>query len=653
MFNTPRYCVLLTTIVLLFLNSFLYSQPTLIPELQKKSILLQKHKDFEKDTAYINTLYMLAKGFYWLNVESMRFYATKALDLSKKSNYLKGQAESLKQLASSYRLTNDLVPMLQNYQDALTIAEKIKDSSLISRISRNIGDYYISMGRYNEALLILQKANLLVIGNDNKVEIAALISDMGDLYYSCKRYDSAMYYHKKAMQIAIETKDRYTMAFISSGIGKVYFAQGNYREALNYFVPPRKYYIETKDKLGKIHTAILIGKCYQKLNKNDSAIYFAKPALDSAKNEKLKGEIMDASEILMYSYENKNEINEAYKYSKLFNSYSDSVFNEETRKKTFELEAKNIYDRKEDIIKATREKSDLIINHKLRIQRVKIWIGVFLSVAMCIVAVVLYFNNVNKNRLNILLKEKNKEINRQKAEIELQAKELSINNSFKDKLFSIVSHDLRSPLNSLTGVLTLLQLKKLPQETIEKMLTGLLRDVNNTTELVNTLFSWANNQMKGFEVRPENIKINEIITNIFELLITRTTEKQLIISSLVSPDTLVYADNNMVQIIIRNLVSNAIKFCNPGDSISIDAKIKGEKVEFCVFDTGIGIKEDVLQKILNQESVTTFGTQREKGTGLGLLLCKEFIEKNAGDFWVESEIGKGSYFYFTLPKALV
>jgi signal transduction histidine kinase len=159
--------------------------------------------------------------------------------------------------------------------------------------------------------------------------------------------------------------------------------------------------------------------------------------------------------------------------------------------------------------------------------------------------------------------------------------------------------------------------------------------------------------MKGFEVRPTNIYINEIITNIFELFITRTTEKQLLLTSLVSPDTMVYADTNMVQIIIRNLVSNAIKFCNEGDSISVDAKIKGEKIEFCVFDTGIGIEKDVLQKILNQESVTTYGTQREKGTGLGLLLCKEFIEKNGGNFWVESEVGKGSYFFFTLPNASV
>ncbi len=647
---TFRNSILPIILIIFLLIAKVKAQPTIIPELKRKALQLELKKNFEQDTSYINTLHQLARGYYSLNVDSMRFFANKALLLARKSGYQKGEAESLKQLASSYRLTNDIVPMLNYYQEALAIAEEIKDSLLIAKIITNIGFYYSSMERYDEALANIKRAYFLTLPTKNKAEIADIMSDVGDMYFFRKNYDSALYFNRKAMKIATEINDRYIIAFVSSGIGKIFYALNNYSEALKYFIPPHDYYVETNDRLGQIHTSILMGKCYQKLKENELAIHFAKTALDSAKSENLKREIMDAANILACAYENKSDIKNAFSYYKLFKTYADSVFNEETRKKTYEIEARYAYERKEEMFKADQEKKDLITNHQLRIQKEKISLAIFSTIILCIVAIFLFISRANKHKLNLLLNEKNKKISKQKEEIEEQAKALAINNNFKDKLFSIVSHDLRSPLNSLSSVLTLLQLKKLPPEDIEKLISRLRIDVSNTTELVNTLLSWAHNQMKGFSLSPENIDFNETVDKIISLFNTQTKEKQLTLTSLVPPHTFVFADTNMVQIIVRNLISNAIKFCKLGDSIAIQCKTTGDFLEICVFDTGIGIKEEVLKKILNNESVTTFGTQSEKGSGLGLLLCKEFIEKNGGKFWIESNVGEGSYFYFTLPN---
>jgi signal transduction histidine kinase len=195
----------------------------------------------------------------------------------------------------------------------------------------------------------------------------------------------------------------------------------------------------------------------------------------------------------------------------------------------------------------------------------------------------------------------------------------------------------------------LLKEKSLSETELNAMMAELRRNVDYSSELVSNLLFWASSQLNGVVVTPVNLPVRQLVNDIIGLYIKQATEKSIILKNEVSPDLIACADKDMTQVILRNLLSNAIKFCRPGDTIAIRTRLDGAFIEICVADTGIGMKEEMLDKIRRKESITTYGTAKEKGTGLGMLLCREFTEENNGRFWIESEWGNGSRFYFTIP----
>jgi signal transduction histidine kinase len=168
---------------------------------------------------------------------------------------------------------------------------------------------------------------------------------------------------------------------------------------------------------------------------------------------------------------------------------------------------------------------------------------------------------------------------------------------------------------------------------------------------VGNLLFWASSQLNGAVVNAALLPVEELVDETLAFYRQQAREKGVLLTTAM-PDGLVgYADKDMMQVVIRNLVSNAIKFCQPGDRVTVSAMQKGGEIEICVTDTGTGMTTDALDRIRRKESFTSYGTAREKGTGLGILLCHEFAEANRGRFYVESEWGKGSRCYFTIPAA--
>jgi signal transduction histidine kinase len=233
--------------------------------------------------------------------------------------------------------------------------------------------------------------------------------------------------------------------------------------------------------------------------------------------------------------------------------------------------------------------------------------------------------------------------------IEHQAIQLMINNQEKDKLFSIIAHDLKVPLYSLKNMLALLKRDSLSEAQLDIIMEELRRDADYSAELVSNLLFWASSQLKGRVVSPVELPLHQAADDTIRLFTQQASDKKIGLKNELHPALSAWADKTMIEVLLRNLVNNAIKFCEPGDTITIEGRTMNGTVEICVADTGIGIEKVVLEKINLKESVTTFGTDNEKGTGLGLLLCREFAEANQGLFHVESEPGKGSRFYFILP----
>ncbi|MCU0447950.1 MAG: response regulator [Microscillaceae bacterium] len=245
-------------------------------------------------------------------------------------------------------------------------------------------------------------------------------------------------------------------------------------------------------------------------------------------------------------------------------------------------------------------------------------------------------------------------IKEQKEEIQNQAEQLESLNQLKDKLFSIIAHDLRSPLNTLKGMLTILELDALSPEEFKEIGKDVKKRIENIDASLNNLLLWAESQMKGEISYQETIEIYPIINGKIDLFESNASAKQITIINETQPGLTVFADLNHFRAILRNLIGNALKFTTLGGKIVISTKRLKTKVQILIQDTGVGMSEAQIAKLFKREThFTTQGTSQEKGTGLGLLLCKEFVEKNAGEIWVESQLGIGSTFFVELPIAYV
>ncbi|MBN1415147.1 MAG: PAS domain-containing protein [Bacteroidales bacterium] len=261
---------------------------------------------------------------------------------------------------------------------------------------------------------------------------------------------------------------------------------------------------------------------------------------------------------------------------------------------------------------------------------------------------------------NRLLEERQEEIQQQTEELAAQADNLrKINNELerlnrtKDKFFSIIAHDLRNPFHAIIGFSELLTKEYETMDDQQKR--GLLELINVSSEgafnLLENLLQWARTQTDKIKYNPENIDINEIITSTFNLLSITAEKKRVKLKNALGTKTMVYADKNMINTVIRNLISNAVKFTRNGGEVSIDAVSRGNMIEISITDTGVGIHKENLDKLFRIDMYhSTNGTSGETGTGLGLIICKEFVEKHGGRIKVVSEEKKGSTFSFTLPK---
>lgn len=241
-----------------------------------------------------------------------------------------------------------------------------------------------------------------------------------------------------------------------------------------------------------------------------------------------------------------------------------------------------------------------------------------------------------------------------KAEQELieSDKQLLELNHTKDKLFSIIGHDLRSPFNNILGFSDLL-IKRQHDSTFsdaEKFLKIINGLANNTLILLDNLLNWAKSQTGVLNIAKENILLSDIIHEVIKLNKPVAKTKDISLNSFCDEEIKIFGDKNLLKTVFRNLISNAIKFTNPEGEIKIIAIKKNDWVEVTISDNGIGISKEKLNDFFNLSQIkSTVGTANEKGSGLGLILCKEFVEKHGGKIWVESKFGKGSDFKFTLP----
>lgn len=253
------------------------------------------------------------------------------------------------------------------------------------------------------------------------------------------------------------------------------------------------------------------------------------------------------------------------------------------------------------------------------------------------------------NKQNNELRELNANL---ELKVEQRTKQLQELNATKDKFFSIIAHDLKNPFNTLLGFSELLtnNIKSYSQAEIEEFISIIHQTSKNGFALLENLLEWSRSQTGRIKFTPDNISFYNIVELSLNMLESNAQKKEITLVNAVEKPGMAYADENMIRTVVRNIVSNAIKFTKTGGQVKVATSLKNDKLQVDISDTGVGIRDQDIEKLFRiDKNHSTVGTENEMGTGLGLILCKEFILKNNGKIWVTSSVGQGSTFSFTIP----
>jgi len=326
----------------------------------------EKIKGFEQDTAYIHLLAKFSTCFYEINPDSLLFYAQKTYKYAENIHDEKGALESFCSMGYFYSLTGDYTQMLYWYQRAQLLAEKINDKEVELNMLRNIGQFYLNTGKEAEALDHFKKAYKMAGDMGNPVAKAYVLVDMAGIDWLRHDYDHALGLYREALQV-INDPDGFVAAFVRTDIGSALCEKKQYREAVPYFRVSLDYYRRTGDKLGSMNTMNALANACRGLQQTDTAIFYAATSLSLAKELKNKEGIMNAAECLADLYEKKGDYRQGLTHYKLFKVFSDSLFNEDTRKKTAELQAKFVYEKKEVLLKEAQANRVRVLHFEVAI----------------------------------------------------------------------------------------------------------------------------------------------------------------------------------------------------------------------------------------------------------------------------------------------
>jgi len=263
------------------------------------------------------------------------------------------------------------------------------------------------------------------------------------------------------------------------------------------------------------------------------------------------------------------------------------------------------------------------------------------------------FTSVNNLSLQLAEVNKNQEIILQERTSDLNAKtlELEKSNEIKDKMFSIISHDLRSPIKTLGAFLSIaVSDSGVKPEELQLHLKKIQRDTEVLGHTLENILMWSRSQIKEVITRPVELELKKVVNDTLALYRTMAENKKIKLESTIEDDIKILVDKDHFNLVLRNLVGNALKFTHFEGRVNVTAKTANQLAHICVSDTGTGMTPEQLEMaFMSDIHHTSYGTINEKGTGLGLLLCKEYIEKNNGSIWVESEEGKGTNVYISIP----
>jgi signal transduction histidine kinase len=628
-----RLCSLITVFIFTVLSCYqvVFGQQRDIDSLKN---LLKKHP--AADTNRVIILNKLALSYYNTNLNYLRMYGGEALKLSMQLKYATGQAIAYKNLGLGYLAANANPIALDYFSKSLNILAALHDKNNSARVLNNIGYYYGIIKDHRQELNYLLLAYEEVKDSRNDEIKIVILGNIGNAYEADNQLDKAREYYDGAFKLSQQSKSGTGIIAAYTNLASISLKQKLFNQAMDYCnkvlaIKNRSDNFSPRD-LASIYA--IQGKTYYNLKQYDKARQLLTQSTALATN-------LGNAENLSQNYYNlylldsiKGDYRSALKNYSQYTRLDDSLINVNKNQLLALYQIK--FDSQKRIAENQRlrieeEKSEAIISQQHTNQIVLI-IGLII---ILVGAVYLY-------RVNNQVKDKSKIINEQNLILEN-------NNLVKDKLFSVISHDLRSPITQVVGLLNLWEAGEMNHEEMSVLTPAVKSSIMQTLELLDNLLIWSKNQLQGFNFNPLVFDLRELADENVQGLQSLIQKKEIVIENAIEPGTLVYADMEMIKIVLRNLISNAIKFTPDQGVIRINSTVNDGQTVICVEDNGIGIKEKDQSKIFSFTSHTTLGTANEKGTGIGLKICRDFIELNKGRIWMESKENSGSKFFVSLP----
>jgi len=587
-----------------------------------------------------------------LNPDSAMNTASKAFEIASQNNYEESKAELLRIMGLIWYYRGDYARALEYFLQSYNLYRIIDNPKGEASALNNISVVYRNQGYTNKALEMDLQILAMRQSLGDSTKIAASLNNVAVAYKDLNEATKALQYYHEAVSTSLKCRNPESLDLYYNNLGSLHLNQNQPDSAYYYFQKSIQISKPLNHKQMLANSYTYLGNYFMQKKRYDNAIASYRTGLKLAKEIGIIYEIEWTAEQLHAAYAMKGDYQNAYQMHVLYKQMADSAKNQATIQKITQIETSLRYSKEREFEQVMQTKKELENQLELNKQKQARNIAGIAGLALLLITGITLRSYHRKNRDNKLLREQTKEITLQNEEIQSQRDNIEALNKTKDKFFAIIAHDLKNPLGSLFKLSGMMHsdFEQMQPETTKSYLLHLNHAAEKAFILLDNLLQWSTLQLGSIQVNPKPFNLLDVMRDNTELLSEFAAQKKIEIQFQTCTECVAYADPILINTVIRNLLTNSLKFTPENGTVSLKVDLKSNFWVISVTDNGIGISSEDQKQLFDMAKQTkNIGYSKEKGTGLGLVLCKEFTELNGGSIWLESELGKGSTFFVSVP----
>ncbi|MDF2158106.1 tetratricopeptide repeat protein [Algoriphagus sp. CAU 1675] len=578
-------------------------------------------------------------------------YSIEAEKLSQELGLISQEAKAKENIGWIYYRKGQWRKTFDYSEDAYELAMRADDQTAAARVLNNMGALYYEQQNFPKAIEQFKMAYEI---SSKSGDIATQIRSLNNVAFNFTQMgelDSALYYANAAIHVNVSEGSPYLTSFSNRVIGDVFFAKGELESAADIYEQSLE--MARVQNLTTFKASVLhrLGNTYRLLGELDKAETVLNEGIELSKSHHLLDELSKSHKYLALVYEMRGNIPKAYEHQSEYLAISDSLITQSNRDRIALMQGmfqENLQKSEVELLMAQNE------NQANRLKFIKRIVWVVSIAAILILALVIWLGRLYRNikKINRDLIDQKQMINDQNLDLEAKSQELESINQTKNKLFSIIGHDLMGPVGQVKAIIDLVLAGHLQKEEFQQILSDLKKDIDSVYLTLNNTLKWSLTQMEGFKVNSSEIDFREIVDDTIRLLDHQFKAKEISLDFQMPSKEEIFADKDLIEVVVRNIISNAVKFSRRGGEVQIVSNWNQNSLSWSVVDSGTGMSQEQIDQILKGEYAITssqLGTNKEKGSGLGLQVCKEFVSLLGGELTIESKLGLGTKVSVQIP----